>query len=97
LLVLEALRRATHFERAVLADELHFRMDIALERTLRALHGHVRAVDRQLDAAGYGDGRSTDTRHISPNVTEDLAADVGALGLRGRHHTLRRRHDRDAK
>src|SRR5439155_16220034 len=59
-------------------------------------------VDLQLDAARDRDGRSANTRHTFapsplPDVAEDFAADVGALGLGRGHDALRGRDDRDAQ
>src|SRR5207248_1211781 len=56
----------------------------------------------QLDAARDRDRRAANTRHSFapsplPDVAEDLAADVGALGFGRGHDALRRRHDRDAE
>src|SRR5262245_16525286 len=38
--------------------------DVALERSLRALHGDVAIGDRHIDAAGYGDRCLADSGHV---------------------------------
>src|SRR5437870_2734551 len=58
LLVRPTLGRAAHLERAVLADDLHGGMEVALELALRAFDGDVGALERDLDVARDGDRRS---------------------------------------
>ena len=73
--------------------------DVALEGALGALHGDVRARDRDVDAAGHRDGGLADAGHVSasPHEAEDLAAHVALARLAVGHEPLAGREDGDAE
>src|SRR3972149_6765320 len=75
----------------------HLRHHLARERPLGAADADAAALDLHLDGGGEGYGLPTDSRHGSPDVAEDFAADALLAGVLAGHDALRRREDGNAE
>src|SRR3954464_3732600 len=92
------LRRPRREQRVAVTLDLDARRQLPGERPSRALHRDDAAVERDVDARGDGDGETTDSGHGRlPDVREDLAAELGLLGLAPGHDPVRGGDDHDAE
>src|SRR5439155_20862644 len=70
---------------------------LEVQSALGTLHRHDILGDRDLHALGNLDWFTSDARHDSPDLAEDLTADALVARLAVGHHALRRGDDGDAE